>query len=72
MLQASFLTMWLIKLVHWHGSYLTFDSLVSLLLDMQNVLSHLGLFCLHREISMKNGIRFKTTPDAPNNDSGLT
>ena len=34
----------------------------------QNVVSHLGLFCLLREISLKN---FKITPEAPKNDRGL-
>ena len=38
----------------------------------QNMASHLGLFCLHREISSKNEIKVKTTPNTPKNESGLT
>ena len=31
-----------------------------------------SLYCLLRGISSKNGIKIKITPDAPNNESGLT
>ena len=37
----------------------------------QNTAPHLALFCLHRDISSKNEIKFKTTPDSPINESGL-
>ena len=36
----------------------------------QNAASHLGLFCLHREISSRNEIK-KITPNTPKNESGL-
>ena len=38
----------------------------------QNAASHLGLLCLHREISSKNEFKeIKTTPNTPTNESGL-
>ena len=38
----------------------------------QNATSHLGLFYLHREISSKNGIKIKITPNTPKIESGLS
>ena len=40
-------------------------------LTPQNAASHLGLFCLHREISSKNDIKIKITPNTPENEIGL-
>ena len=37
----------------------------------QNAASHLGLFCLHREISSKNEIKLKITPNTPKRESGI-
>ena len=37
----------------------------------QNAASHLGLFCLHREILSKNEIKIKIIPNTPKNVSGL-
>ena len=42
-------------------------------MTQQNAVSHLGLFCLPREISSKNGIKKnKIPPDAPKNENVLT
>ena len=38
----------------------------------QKTASHLGLVCLLRKISSKNGIKIENTPYAHKNDSGLT
>ena len=38
----------------------------------QNAASHLGLFYLYEEISSKNEIKIKITPNTPKNESGLT
>ena len=38
----------------------------------QNAASHLGLVCLHREISSKNETKNKITPNTPKNESDLT
>ena len=58
---------------------LTHIGLASLLWDIGkqyspkcDVASHLGLFCLHREISSKNEINNKMTPNTPKNESELT
>ena len=37
----------------------------------QNAASHLGLFCLLIGNSSKNELKWKITPDAPKNESGL-
>ena len=37
----------------------------------QNAASHLGIFCLYGEISSKNEIKIKITPNTPKNESGL-
>ena len=38
----------------------------------QNAASHLGLFCLHREILSKNEINYKNHTYTPKIESGLT
>ena len=38
----------------------------------QNVASHLGLFCLLKGFSLRNGIKIHNHSNAPKDDSGLT